>query len=186
MSTLNDLYLVNNNLTISHVGAFSVPGVGSDLTSCNYPFGVLPVYWAGFAATLQNNNSMLPTWSISQQINNIGFNIQRSKDGETWENIGFQVNNPDESSLTYSYTDASPKFGINYYRIQEVDLDGNFSYSIIKTVTLSGNNTVSIWPIPTKGTIKVQVPRASNGQGVISGSLHLQARRSFQGCLMKV
>ncbi len=83
------------------MGAFSVPGVGSDLTSCNYPFGVLPVYWAGFAATLQNNNSMLLTWSISQQINNIGFNIQRSKD-ETWENIGFQVNNPDESSLTYS------------------------------------------------------------------------------------
>ncbi|MEO7120736.1 MAG: hypothetical protein ABIY62_06540, partial [Ginsengibacter sp.] len=41
MSTVNDLYILSSNFTLSHIGTFSSGGVGADLTSCNYPFSVL-------------------------------------------------------------------------------------------------------------------------------------------------
>ena len=45
-------------------------------------------------------------------------------------------------SQNYSYTDALIPIGTNYYRIKQVDRDGNFSYSKQATVIMSGN-TVS-------------------------------------------
>ena len=166
MSTVNDLYILQNNLSLSHVGAFSTPGVGGDLTSCNFPFGILQISWADFSAFLQNNHSVMLTWSVNQQIDNIGFNIERSWDGETWENIGYQGNEPRGNTQTYSFPDNSPNSGVNYYRIKATDFNGRNSYSVIKTVNIAGNNSVNIWPIPAKGTIKIQVQSSSNGSAI--------------------
>jgi hypothetical protein len=163
MSTVNDLYVLQNNLSLTHIGAFSIPGVGGDLTSCNFPFGILQISWADFSAFLQNNHSVLLTWSINQQIDNAGFTIERSRDGETWENIGYQANGPGGNTLTYSFPDNSPNSGVNYYRIKATDINGTSSYSVIKTVNIAGNNSVNIWPIPAKGTIKIQVEVIANG-----------------------
>lgn len=184
MSTVNDLYILQNNLTLTHVGAFSTPGVGGDLTSCNYPFGVLQISWSGFSATLLNNHSVLLNWTISHQVDISGYYVQRSSDGKTWENIGFQANDQGESNLNYSLNDRNPGTGINYYRISAVDVNGNYSYSVIKTVDIVAAKFVKIWPIPAKGTINIQVTTGSNapsssnfriinssGQLVSSGSL---------------
>jgi hypothetical protein len=162
MSTVNDLYVLQNNLSLTHVGAFSIPGVGGDLTSCNFPFGILQISWADFSAFVQNNHSVMLTWSVNQQIDNIGFTIERSSDGETWANIGYQANEPGGNTLTYSFRDNSPNNGVNYYRIKATDNKDARSYSVIKTVNISGNNSVNIWPIPTQGTIKIQVEGSSN------------------------
>jgi hypothetical protein len=163
MSTVNDLYVLQNNLSLTHVGAFSISGVGGDLTSCNFPFAILQISWADFSAFVQNYHSVILTWSVNQQIDNIGFTIERSSDGETWKNIGYHANEPGDNTLTYSFPDNSPNSGVNYYRIMATDIKGSSSYSVIKTVNIAGTNSVNIWPIPAKGTIKIQVEVSSNG-----------------------
>jgi type IX secretion system substrate protein len=158
MSTNNDLYLLQNNYTLSHIGTFSVAGAGGDLTSCNFPYGILPVSWEGFTATLQSNNDVALAWQVSAQIDNKGYYVEHSTDGSTWDELGFvQSAGTSKNSENYIYTDINPVAGSNYYRIKQVDMDGNASYSQIKMIALTGKNSqLSIWPNPAKDVVNVK------------------------------
>jgi type IX secretion system substrate protein len=166
MSTNNDLYILQTGYVLSHIGSFSVSGVGSDLTSCNYPFGILPVSWQNFSAALQANKSVSLLWQVSAQINNKGYYIERSMDGSNWDEMGFVADaGTFKTSEQYSFMDNKPNIGKNYYRIRQVDLDGTSSYSEIKTVTLenSSNSSLSVWPNPAKDVVTIQ---NNNANGV--------------------
>jgi hypothetical protein len=159
MATNNDLYLLKNDLTLTHLAAFSTAGICGDLTSCNYPFAILPVTFQNLNVVDQNNNAVSVSWQVSQQLNNKGYYVQQSANGIDWNDKGFVANdNANEISETYSFIDNSPANGQNFYRICEVDIDGGKSYSEIKSVNigLTVNSTVSIWPNPAKDVIKIQ------------------------------
>ena len=183
LSTSNDLYLLNSDLTITHEGTFSVPGVGADLTSCNYPINILPVSWQRFTASIQQNNSVLLTWSLNQQLNNKGYTIEHSRDGKHWDYVGYQNNNHVVASTGYSFTHSSPNAGLNYYRIQEVDIDGNVSYSEIKKVNISINNDVSIWPIPAKDMLHITIPEYANSKGISVQIFNSKGQRAIDNLL---
>jgi type IX secretion system substrate protein len=164
MATDNDLYLLSKGYVISHLGTFSVAGVGSDITSCNYPFGILPVVWENVSATLQNNNTVAINWTIDQQVNNKEYTIEHSADGKSWSDIGKTENeNNNTPSQSYSFTDANPVKGNNYYRILQTDIDGSISYSVIKTVDVETSAQIAIWPNPAKNIVNIQ---KENGSGV--------------------
>ncbi|MGH2565852.1 MAG: T9SS type A sorting domain-containing protein, partial [Ginsengibacter sp.] len=167
LSTVDDLYLLQNDLSITYINTFSTPGVNVDLTSCNYPFNTLSLYWIGFTASLQNNNSVLLKWSVNQQATNIGYNIKRSRDGINWEIIAFEKNNQEESIATYTFTDAGPNQGMNYYRLQALGLDNSSIYSTIKAVNMEVNSNVSIWPVPATRKIYIQIPGTAQSSGNI-------------------
>jgi hypothetical protein len=158
MSTDNDLYLLQNNYTLSHIGSFSVAGSGGDLTSCNFPNGVLPVSWVDFTASLQSNSAVTLAWEVSAQIDNKGYYIEHSTDGSAWDELGYVQSAATSKSIeNYNYTDINPVSGSNYYRIKQVDIDGNSSYSEIKIVVLTGKNSqLSIWPNPAKDVVNVK------------------------------
>jgi hypothetical protein len=157
MSTVNDLYLLGNNLALTHLGAFSTAGVGADLTSCSFPMSVLPVSWTSFSASLQNNKTVLLNWAVDQQIDNKGYSIEHSQDGEHWESLGYKENKDDSSlSSAYTYTDISPEAGKNYYRIEQLDIDGKSSYSETRIITLEAQNHIAIWPNPAKDIVNIQ------------------------------
>lgn len=158
LSTTNDLYLLQNNLSITHSGTFSTSGVGADLTSCNYPFGILPVLFTGFGASLRSDNSVWLNWSVSNQLNIVRYNIERSKEPGTWENIGSGTGVSVGSAGTYTFSDPNPGGGTIFYRLQLLGNNGNVSYSEIKAVNISNNNNTSIWPIPAAGSINIQTP----------------------------
>jgi hypothetical protein len=84
--------------------------------------------------------------------------VQRSSNGITWTDLASR-NAAGENTQTnsYSYQDKNPLPGMNYYRIESVDLDGKTSYSLIRTHrflpneklftvinNLSGTNHISI------------------------------------------
>lgn len=162
LSTVNDLYLLQSDLSITHINTYSNTGVVVDLTSCNYPFGVLPLSWKSFTATLQNNNSVLLSWSLNQQINNKGYNIERSVDGKKWDSIGYKGNNRQQGIAAYTFTDANAGREINYYRIEALNLDGNISYSEIETINIERNSSISIWPVPATNKINIETPGNTN------------------------
>ncbi|HEY4876762.1 MAG TPA: hypothetical protein VIH86_14380 [Puia sp.] len=76
MATSTDLYILKTSFTLTHIGAFSVAGVSGDLTSCSYPFSVLPLNFLNFAASEKDNVVSLD-WTVSQSDNNKGFYIEK-------------------------------------------------------------------------------------------------------------
>src|SRR5207248_2619501 len=136
----NKLYRLENNLTLTYLSTFSVDGVGNDLTSCNFPLSILPVSWVSFSAALKNDHSVLLSWEFGQQQNTKGYSVEYSNDAVNWEQAGFiQNTNSDETAKKYSFTHVNSVKGKYYYRIHQQDLNGNSSYSDIKTIEIKMN-----------------------------------------------
>jgi carboxypeptidase T len=93
-------------------------------------YGALPIELTSFTATT-GNNEVLINWRTATEINNTGFEIQRSK-GNTpaneWQFLGF-VNGRGTSvkSSSYTFTDRKPLQGKQYYRIKQIDANGTFT-----------------------------------------------------------
>lgn len=157
MATSTDLYLLSTGFTLMHLGAFSVAGVSGDLTSCSYPFSVLPLNFLSFVASEKGNVVSLD-WTVSQSDNNKGFYIEKSIDGNNWSELGFVEATASNYSgeNNYSFTDPNPQPGSNYYRIKQVDFNNSASYSATKIISLSSTEKIAVWPNPAKDMINVQ------------------------------
>jgi hypothetical protein len=94
----------------------------------------LPVKLVLFEAT-KNNQTGLLTWQTATEENSDRFEIERSTDGASFTAFG-QVKAAGNSTqpIDYTFTDQNPAPGINYYRLKEVDHDGSFHYSTIRTL----------------------------------------------------
>jgi hypothetical protein len=87
---------------------------------------------------------LLITWSVNQQENNDGFNIEHSSDGQHWNNIGYVTSKQVAEPVAYTFTDPNSLPGINYYRLLQPDADGKSNYSEIKTINLSVTGKLGI------------------------------------------
>jgi hypothetical protein len=94
----------------------------------------LPVVFSGFYITRTGNDVQL-SWSTTMELNNKGFDIQRSVDGSNWTVIT-TVPGRGNSNIPnqYSYTDKNMTAAQAYYRIRQADFDGRFSYTTIKAI----------------------------------------------------
>ncbi len=124
--------------------------------------GPLPVTGLEFNAKRINSNQVELTWKTKQEFNNKGFGIERKKENENgFTTTGF-VNSlaPGGNSnvtLSYSKIDENNFSGITYYYLRQEDINGRFTYSVIRFVTGSIEKSMSlkIWPIPSQGDINV-------------------------------
>ncbi len=94
----------------------------------------LPVELSSFTSKLMNDKVQL-NWSTKTEVNNFGFDIERSTDGISFSKIGFvEGHGNSNSEKNYSYTDA-PKSSSKYsYRLKQLDTDGKYEYSKIVEV----------------------------------------------------
>ena len=116
-----------------------VAGVAIEIGADEYA-STLPVDWINFEA-IRKETAVVLTWQTASERNNNYFEVQRSTDfsGDQWQTIG-QVNGAGNSNALHSYTwsDAYPSMGINYYRILQVDIDGHSSSTAIRAVEMNG------------------------------------------------
>ncbi len=118
---------------------------------------VLPVKLSEFKLTSQGGKVLL-SWTSEQEINSEKFEIERSSDSKSWNTIG-SVNASGNVSVSksYSFTDANPINGSNYYRLKMIDLDTKFEYSSIKTVNISASFQVASNPNPASNVLNVSI-----------------------------
>jgi hypothetical protein len=117
---------------------------------------VVPLTWLSFSAA-KNNSSVLIQWSTANEMNNHHFEIQRSADGLAFTNIGaVPAGNNAGSVQNYSFTDHHSLSGTNFYRLKQIDRDGNFKYSAIVHVIMS-SFAWSVFPNPATTHTTVQV-----------------------------
>lgn len=136
-----------NTITIEISG----PGISYRLLTFTPSNTPLDVQLTSFDAEPEANKVKL-NWSTASENNNAYFTIERSADGNTWNEVK-KVKGAGTSVVTTNYQsyDESPLNGTSYYRLKQTDIDGSSSYSDTRTVTMTAAKTVSIYPIPNAG-----------------------------------
>jgi len=93
------------------------------------------------------------TWDDWPFKNISYYSVQRSGNGNTFNEIARLFNRNNQQQ--YSYEDAAPLSGSNYYRLAAVSADGSTAYSTI--IAIDNNvNTVKIYPNPVRNTLQVE------------------------------
>jgi hypothetical protein len=116
----------------------------------------LPVELINFNAQLITSGEVKLDWQTASETNNKQFIIQRSIEGYEWENIK-TVDGAGNSSVILDYVafDNKPHSGLNYYRLKQIDFNGKFQYSEIKTVNIKNEKT-HIYPNPSNNIIYIE------------------------------
>lgn len=113
--------------------------------------GVLPVELNYFNGSLSGHTATL-NWATIFEKDNKGWFVERSKDGKSFESVGFVASNGDATNIqTYEYQDVNVT-GFTYYRLRQVDLDGTTSFSDVISVGKGMNDlrSITLAPNPTK------------------------------------
>ncbi len=139
---------------------------------------VLPVEFAGFTATIRDCHTLLE-WQTGMEQNNAHFLVERSNDGVRFDVIATIASKGNSSSLqSYVYKDMAPSYGVNHYRIRQVDFDGKNTATSIKTVRVQCDKQqgFKVYPNPAIGDIRIEIAKtvkqvniiAINGKVVLS------------------
>jgi hypothetical protein len=112
--------------------------------------GALPVELEEFTATAEGRSAVLH-WTTASETDNDHFDIERSPDAISWTKIGSKKGAGTTNSKTeYNLIDAAPLEDDNYYRLKQVDVDGQFVYTDIRGLTFDSpeQNKVAMFPNP--------------------------------------
>jgi hypothetical protein len=123
----------------------------------------LPVKLTLFTAKNVAGNVQL-NWVTASEFNNKGFDIMRSMDGVNFKTIGFVKGAGNSSTiLNYSETDLNAfennKVQKLYYRLNQIDFDGQTALSDIREVSINDNNwgNIKVYPNPFNTVINLDI-----------------------------
>lgn len=122
----------------------------------------LPVTFLNFDGSIQNGKALL-SWSTANEINNKGFEVQKSNNGQTFTDIGFVAGHNNSTTVnSYTYTDVKVVSGANYYRLKQIDNNGNFDYSsVIKLDYSAFDWNILGNPVSGNSWIQLQLDKSS-------------------------
>jgi hypothetical protein len=166
-------------------------GGGSNQSSPAIP---LPVSYTFFNAIPLQQSPRLSkiTWATSSEINNSHFEVEwLSTSTDTWEQVGMIA------SQGHSYGEQHYEFihphpsSFNMYRLKQVDWDGNYSYSPVRTVRFDYTDPTPharLYPNPTQDKFTLKLEGAMEGQFALYDAMGkliekgiCQGEQSFSG-----
>lgn len=117
---------------------------GRGLWSAIVPSSPLPITFAHFNVSEKDNHAILD-WKTENEINNKGFEIEKSFDGINFTKIGF-LDGAGTSSLSHDYrfADKTILTNIQYYRLKQIDFDARSKYSATVLLKSTNNNPVDL------------------------------------------
>ncbi len=122
-----------------------------------------------FLSTVRLNTGIQLNWVTNTENENEYFEIERSADGVDFE-ILKTVNSSSETTIAtyYQALDDQPLPGINYYRIKQYDVDGDFKYSGVEMIMYDiDNERFKIFPNPATNEIYVNMKADAGASAVI-------------------
>lgn len=137
----------------------------------------LPVELVSFEGALTDSSTIHLTWQTSTEVNNYGFEIERQKSADRnqntdWESIGFVPGAGNSNSQKeYQFIDNEILNGTIKYRLKQIDIDGDFTYS----------NEIEISNLqPIKFALYQNYPNPFNPSTTIKFSLPAQSRVNLE------
>ncbi len=120
--------LVTSTSSVSAFGTFILANASTN----NNP---LPVTYIYFRAKLKNGAALLE-WATAFENNCLGYEVQKSGVGPSFETISFvkskSLGGSSSQNLYYAYHDNNPHHGVSFYRLKQMDYDGEVAYSSIQ------------------------------------------------------
>jgi len=131
-------------------------GATFEITNFQIAAGTLPVTLSLFNAK-QSGEQVKLDWTTQSESNSDRFEVERSTNGKDFKLIS-TVKAAGNSTLTQNYSaiDNNPENGNNYYRLRQVDLDGKFTYSMIKTLKWSALSLIKVYPNPVRNMVTLR------------------------------
>lgn len=122
---------------------------------------LLPVELTGFSADVYINYIRI-SWTTGSEKNNDYFILEKSLDGELYSELA-RIKGVGNSVVNqnYAYRDMYPESGYNYYRLKQMDFDGNYKFYDPVTVLFRSQSQVAIHPNPSSGnalTVTLNLP----------------------------
>ena len=127
------------------------------------PSEALPLTLLSFNAIKQQND-ILTQWQTTSEMNVSHFELQRSSNSINYMSIA-NINAANRNAINnYRFTDINATLNNPgkkwYYRLKMVDMDGQFKYSKVAVIDIPAGNTISIYPNPTRNSIKINTAQA--------------------------
>jgi hypothetical protein len=136
----------------------------------------LPIELVDFKGKYLNNQSVL-SWVTASEKDNDYFILERSEDAREFTLIG-KIDGAGNSNsfLNYQFVDIKPINQVAYYRLKQVDFDGQFSYS--QVIALRNNQKLSAelkaYPNPSDGHFLITNIPFDEGEDFVCQVYNLQ------------
>lgn len=132
----------------------------------------MPVTMSALSASRSGRNVSLK-WSTQQEVQNTGFEVQRSYDAKHYEKIGFVAsafaNGNGREERAYRFEDQPGATA--FYRLLQIDMDGKSKFTNVVQVEApheQGDKSIYVYPNPADGYINVKAAIGkSNPEGVL-------------------
>ncbi len=124
-------------------------------TACISP---VPVTWISVDAKPGLNNNAFINWVTANEYNNDHYEIESSADGVRFERIGLVRAGKNTTVNQYEFINENIHEGLNFYRIKQVDVDGNFTYSKVVMVYNRTETAVTVYPDPVVREMTIRLP----------------------------
>jgi large repetitive protein len=151
--TLNGKFyvlLVTNYASVTQIINIEQAQTGIATTNCAI---LLPVNMSTYELTIEKEDIAF-NWTTETETNNDYFQIQRSKDGLLWETIGVRKGKGNSLTKTrYNFIDEKSIHGISYYRLKQIDLNGDVATTPILSINNVPELEFSVYPIPAKDEV---------------------------------
>ena len=138
---------------------------------------LLPIELSKFNVKKTEKSVML-SWATASEKNNDHFEIQKSANGTEFQTIGqVKGSGTNLSGASYNFEDKNPSVGIAYYRLKQVDDDGKYAYTAVRSI-LFGKSKIAVFSTIAKDRISLTVSDDQivpfdiinlNGQKVLAG-----------------
>lgn len=132
---------------------------------------ILPIKLLDLIVT-NNNGKNLLQWKTATEVNSDHFNIERSSNGIDFAQVGtVQAAGFSGAELAYSFTDANPLSGINYYRLVMVDKDKSADLSNVVSISkkkMQSMNIVNVQLSSTRSNLSLAVSSTQNAKALLT------------------
>ena len=154
------------NFPVANMASEFAVGDGASQFGTSVP---LPVEFISFTATKQGADMAMLNFSTAWEVNNAGFEVERSTNGISWNKIGFvpgHGNTTEIKNYAFETSLANVNSAVVYYRLKQIDFNGQFEYSATRTIRLSAAaaKAVSVYPNPATSRISVSLEGVAAGE----------------------
>ena len=119
----------------------------------------LPVNLISFSGKASSEGNVL-LWSTAGEVNNQGFEVERSPNGVNFEKIGSVTGKGTMSArINYQFVDKQPLANA-YYRLKQQDFGSGYTFSRSVNVKNEAGVEVIVYPNPVRGILNFDVPPA--------------------------
>lgn len=118
----------------------------------------LPLIFKKFEVSKKEVKALLE-WETTSELNVRGFEVERSAEGTNWDRVAYVSSKSDDGDpyeeRYYTLSDEDPLPGKNMYRLKQVDFDGQYTYSVVRSLSFPEARKISVYPNPARDKVDI-------------------------------